>query len=303
MYVSAASVATAFFVFFCVSCELNTDVKIEVFASKMQVVITVLLLNNMNIISRIQELADNKGISMYNISQDTGISQSVLSRLKNNKTAKLSRLNLEILAQYFGVNSNWLATGEGKKYRTELLKGPTIDDERLRERIEELAIKLFSIDKTSSKIDYKKMSATIAIPPERLYSIILNNDFPTYKELLRIATIRNLSIEWLITGNGPMLKPDQSATVQQSGRNANYQGTFAEPINTIMGSGNSIGGTARERIADTKGQNLAQPKTEAIELRHEVEKLKAEVNQLKGENKVLREMVGLGIRNEPVRNI
>lgn len=172
----------------------------------MQAVITVLLLNNMNVISRIQELANTKGVSMYIISQDTGISQSVLSRLKTNKTAKLSRINLEILANYFCVNPDWLATGEGDQYAAGLIKDTKIYDEGLWERIEELAIKLFSMNKTSSGIDYEKMSAAIAINPQRLYSIIRNNEFPTYSELLNIVKISNLNINWLITGNGPMLK-------------------------------------------------------------------------------------------------
>lgn len=90
-----------------------------------------------------------------------------------------------------------------------------------------------------------------------------------------------LNIEWLLIGKGSMLKASQPSTVQQSGRSANYQGTFTEPINTIMGSGNSIGGTAHERIPEIKGQKLAQAKIEAIELRHENEKLKVEIEHLK----------------------
>ncbi len=85
-----------------------------------------------------------------------------------------------------------------------------------------------------------------------------------------------------------MLKIDQPTTVQQSGRSANYQGTFTEPINTIMGSGNSIGGIARERIAQKKAEKGIGTHPEAMQLKHEnqllnleIEKLRVEIEHLK----------------------
>ena len=74
----------------------------------------------MNIFSRIQELAEIKGISLYLLSQVTGISQSIFSRLKTESTGKLNRKNLGIVAEYFCVNPEWLLTGKG-----EMLKGNT----------------------------------------------------------------------------------------------------------------------------------------------------------------------------------
>lgn len=97
-----------------------------------------------------------------------------------------------------------------------------------------------------------------------------------------ILRFDNINLKWLLTGEGPMLKPDQSTEgVQLSGRSANYQGTFNEPVNTIMGSGNTVGSSARERIAEVKEKKLIEAKKEASELKHENEKLRAENEHLK----------------------
>ena len=69
----------------------------------------------MNIRDRIKKLAEYKGISMYTLSQETGISQSALSRMMNNKTERLNRKNLQILAEYFHVNLDWLVSGNGEE--------------------------------------------------------------------------------------------------------------------------------------------------------------------------------------------
>lgn len=94
-----------------------------------------------------------------------------------------------------------------------------------------------------------------------------------------------INSDWLLTGNGPMLKTDYPTTVQQSERSANYQGTFTEPINTVIGSGNITGSEnkisyAQQRKAARLG---ATPNNEAVELRHESEKLKIEIERLKAE--------------------
>ena len=68
----------------------------------------------MNIMERVKELAEKKGITMYSLSQETGISQSTFSRLIAGK-GEMSRKNLKTLADYFQVNLDWLVTGEGEK--------------------------------------------------------------------------------------------------------------------------------------------------------------------------------------------
>lgn len=65
----------------------------------------------MKIYDRIKQMADKKGISMYTLSQETGISQATFSRLKSGNTEKLNRKNIKLLSEYFKVSMDWLVTG------------------------------------------------------------------------------------------------------------------------------------------------------------------------------------------------
>lgn len=68
----------------------------------------------MNIAERVKQLAENKGITMYILSLETGISQSSLSRFITGK-GEISRKNLKKLSEYFHVDLDWLVTGEGEQ--------------------------------------------------------------------------------------------------------------------------------------------------------------------------------------------
>lgn len=108
------------------------------------------------------------------------------------------------------------------------------------------------------------------------------------------APALNISAEWLLTGEGSMLKPDTAPDVQLSDRSANYQGTFTEPINTILGgSGNTIGASARERIAKKKAEKGIGTQPEAIQLMHEIQILNVENEKLKAEIEHLKENLRL----------
>lgn len=67
----------------------------------------------MNIAERVKQLAEKKGITMYILSSETGISQSTLSRFITGK-GEISRKNLKKISEYFNVNLDWLVTGEGE---------------------------------------------------------------------------------------------------------------------------------------------------------------------------------------------
>jgi len=69
----------------------------------------------MSLGNRIKELIDDKGITPYVVSTETGISQSTLSRIINNVSKKINIENSNLLAKYFGVSKDWLLTGRGEK--------------------------------------------------------------------------------------------------------------------------------------------------------------------------------------------
>lgn len=62
---------------------------------------------------RLRHVIDSKGISAYEISQATNISQATLSRILNNSTNKPAKTTLITLAKYLQINPTWLQTGEG----------------------------------------------------------------------------------------------------------------------------------------------------------------------------------------------
>ncbi len=65
--------------------------------------------------TRLRELIAEKGVTSYEVSKMTGISQATLSRILNNNTAKLNIQNLILLSDYFNVNYDWLSTGKGER--------------------------------------------------------------------------------------------------------------------------------------------------------------------------------------------
>lgn len=67
----------------------------------------------MNIIERIKEYLDFKGISKYRFYQDTGFSNGFLDKNSNIGSDKCER----IIYQYSDVNPEWLLTGCGSMIR------------------------------------------------------------------------------------------------------------------------------------------------------------------------------------------
>lgn len=63
---------------------------------------------------RLLYLLKNKGVTPYQVSVDTGVSEGTLSRITTGKTQKLRESTLKMLAKYFGVSPEWLRTGSGE---------------------------------------------------------------------------------------------------------------------------------------------------------------------------------------------
>lgn len=63
---------------------------------------------------RLVYLLKNKGITSYQLSADTGVSEGTLSRILSGKTQKLRESTLKKLADYFKINEEWLRIGSGE---------------------------------------------------------------------------------------------------------------------------------------------------------------------------------------------
>jgi phage repressor protein C with HTH and peptisase S24 domain len=68
----------------------------------------------MKLNERIRQLIKNKQITAYEVSKQTGISESTLSRILNGNTEKLGFKNASLLANYFNIELEWLRFGEGE---------------------------------------------------------------------------------------------------------------------------------------------------------------------------------------------
>lgn len=66
---------------------------------------------------RMSKLLEGSGITPYQFSQRTGISQSTISRIIN-KNSKPNESNLKVILDYFEINEKWFVTGEGEKKRS-----------------------------------------------------------------------------------------------------------------------------------------------------------------------------------------
>lgn len=65
-----------------------------------------------DIVSRIEQLLKERNISGYKLSKVTGISESVISRVRNRKLNPSYEV-LSRIAIYFNISKHWLETGEG----------------------------------------------------------------------------------------------------------------------------------------------------------------------------------------------
>ena len=74
--------------------------------------------------NRIVALCNERGIKPGRVCADTGLSRGMMSDLKMGRTKELSAKNTKIIADYFGVTTDYLLTGEKTK------KAPTQEGER-----------------------------------------------------------------------------------------------------------------------------------------------------------------------------
>lgn len=75
--------------------------------------------------NRIVALCNERGIKPGRVCADTGLSRGMMSDLKMGRTKELSAKNTKIIADYFGVTTDYLLTGEETK------KAPTPEGERI----------------------------------------------------------------------------------------------------------------------------------------------------------------------------
>lgn len=73
----------------------------------------------MSVRIRLKQIIDEKGVTPYELSKQTGISQATLSRLLSGETSKPSISNTDKIAKYLQLNRDWLLTGKGEMLKSE----------------------------------------------------------------------------------------------------------------------------------------------------------------------------------------
>lgn len=73
----------------------------------------------MGISQRISQIIKEKGITQYQLCANTGLEESVLSRIINGETKKPRQKTVELIANYLHINPEWILTGEGNKHLEE----------------------------------------------------------------------------------------------------------------------------------------------------------------------------------------
>ncbi|MBD8390100.1 XRE family transcriptional regulator [Dysgonomonas sp. BGC7] len=71
---------------------------------------------------RLKFLLEKDGVTAYRIWKDTAITKGTIANYIEGKT-KPNKSNISILASYFNVSEEWLATGSGKMSRSNKIKG------------------------------------------------------------------------------------------------------------------------------------------------------------------------------------
>ncbi|MFH1118216.1 MAG: helix-turn-helix transcriptional regulator [Bacteroidota bacterium] len=110
----------------------------------------------MELACRLDQLIEIKGVTLYQVSKATGISQATLGRVMCNKTKKLNTKNFEILAKYFDVRETWLRTGKGE---SEIIHPELQEEQKVLKFQETISKLILQNEKLVSVIE--KQSATI----------------------------------------------------------------------------------------------------------------------------------------------
>lgn len=85
--------------------------------------------------NRIVALCNKRGIKPGRVCADTGLSRGMMSDLKMGRTKELSAKNTKIIADYFGVTTDYLLTGEETKKAPDLTEKDRRDVAKLVETI------------------------------------------------------------------------------------------------------------------------------------------------------------------------
>lgn len=147
----------------------------------------------MTINQRIESIIYESGQSLSGFADEIGIKQQTLyNYIRNNREPSYSALQ-KIAQNCVGINIEWLITGKGSMLKSEQIESMK---DRLAHFLEE------------EKIEIPDFCESIGMP--QAYYLSMKGSIPESKLKNIIEKYPQLSIEWLMTGEGSMIKSTDS---------------------------------------------------------------------------------------------
>lgn len=150
--------------------------------------------------SRINDFIQFTGLPIANFEQRCGLSNGAVSKMGDN--TRMSTID-KISKAFPELNIVWLRTGEGKMLNPTPSTTPTMDKRRM---LEELIDHYAEGNKA-------KFARMLEVSPQTVSTWISRESFDA--ELI-YTKCEGISGDWLLSGEGPMLKKDMPTTCQPS---------------------------------------------------------------------------------------
>lgn len=197
------------------------------------------------VLQRIREFIEFTNISDRKFAETIGVPQTTISSLfKRGNEPNISIISA-ILKAYPIINMEWLISGNGNMLKMNMVEDENqIVDSDIWSRFEEFITNQYP--NYTKSLD--KASAELNISAKRLDNILYEGAFLNYSEIVTLSD-SPLNIEWLLTGNGEMLKSEKyNILAEPSVEYGKNQTRPRVPLTAAAGSlsGESIGVTLQQ---------------------------------------------------------
>ena len=229
-------------------------------------------------IDRLQAFFDYEGLNDNQITVSAGLSVGLINRTRKDRSGMNSGNLTKILNAYPQLSADWLLTGKGHMIKSEYEQQPHHEEKSA----EEFTIN-DEMDKSSmliQMVEYygqgKKnhFANRLGVRPQTINTWLSRNTFDT--ELI-YSKCEDISADWLLTGQGNMLKSDEATPHQYDGTGEMLVSDLPEQYNTVS-QDNMVDKLIG--IIDMKADIIRQQAEDIGHLRSELEQLKKNFKQV-----------------------
>lgn len=172
-------------------------------------------------IDRLQAFFDYEGLNDNQITVSAGLSVGLINRTRKDRSGMNSGNLTKILNAYPQLSADWLLTGKGNMIKSEYDPQPhpaeksaeefTINDEIDKQSMLNQLVQYYGHGKKN------QFANKLGVKPQTINTWLSRNTFDT--ELI-YAKCEGVSADWLLTGQGKMLKSDAASPPQYADINA-----------------------------------------------------------------------------------